>query len=334
MEISGTPVVLAPSILIAGGLGIPSFTISADGTLAYIAAQPAQIALVDRSGAIEPISQEPQAYHSPRFSPDGRRLAVDITTSGGRDIWVYDLEQETLTRITFDGNANDPVWTPDGRRVCYGSALGTGLRQPHCTNADGSGGSELLYESADEATAGVWLPDGDAVVLIPFNAARGYDLQLLTPGAATQPEALLATPFTEQFPAISPDGHWLAYVSDESGRPELYVRPLHERAGRVQISQGGATEVAWSRDGREIFYIEPAGTGPQLMVARVETSPQFQVLSRQPLFATDQFESAAPHANYDVHPDGQRFVVVQRAAASEVIIVKNFHLEVERAQSR
>ena len=336
MEISGTSVMMAPSILIAGGTGIPSFSISQDGTLAYIAAQPARVVLVDRAGGVTTLTDEPQAYHSPRFSPDGRKLAVDITSPGSRDVWVYELEQETLTRITFEGNANDPTWTPDGRRVCYGSTAGAeaGTRHPSCVNADGSGESELLYEGEDEATAGVWLPDGEAVVLIPFSSARGYDLQLLTLGSGAEPEPLIATPFTEEFPAISPDGHWLAYVSDESGRSELYARPLHQREGRVQISQNGASEVTWSRDGRELFYIEPAAAGPHLVAARVETSPRFRVLSREPLFATDQYETSAPHANYDVHPDGRRFAMVQRAAAPEVIVIKNFHLEVDRAQSR
>jgi serine/threonine-protein kinase len=334
MEISGTPVMMAPSILIAGGTGMPSFAISQDGTLAYIAALPARVVTVDRAGELTVITDEPQAYHSPRFSPDGRKLAVDITSPSGRDIWVYDLEQGTLTRVTFDGSANDPVWTPDGRRVCYGSTLLRGLRFPYCVNADGSGESELLYEGDDEATAGVWLPDGDAVVLIPFGSAQSYDLQLLRPGSGAEPEPLIDTPFTEEFPAISPDGTWLAYVSNESGRSELYARPLHRREGRVQVSQNGATEATWSSDGRELFYIEPATSGPRLMAARVETSPTFRVLSREPLFATDQYETASPHANYDVHPDGQRFLMIQRAAASEVVIIKNFHLEVDRANGR
>jgi serine/threonine-protein kinase len=333
-EISGTPVMMAESILIAGGTGMPSFSISQEGTLAYIAALPARVVMVDRTGDVTTITDETQAYHSPRLSPDGTKLAVDITSPSGRDVWVYDLEQGTLTRVTFDGTANDPVWTPDGRRVCYGSTQQTALRHPYCINADGSGEAELLHAGDDEATAGVWHPDGSSVVLIPFGTAQSYDLQLLTPGSGAEPDTIIATPFTEQHPALSPDGNWLAYVSDESGREELYARPLNSREGRVQVSQNGASESVWSRDGGELFYIEPSSSGPRLMAARVEMSPRFQVLSREPLFATDNFETAGPHANYDVHPDGQRFVMVQRAAASEVIIVKNFHLEVDRAQSR
>jgi serine/threonine-protein kinase len=333
LEISGTPVMMAPSILIAGGTGMPSFTLSDDGTLAYIGSLPARVVMVDRAGTPTTVTDEPQAYHSPRLSPDGRKLAVDITAPSGRDIWVYDLEQGTLTRVTFDGTANDPVWAPDGRRVCYGSTMESALRHPYCVNADGSGESELLYEGQHEATVGVWLPDGGAAVLIPFGTAQSYDLQLLTPGSG-EIETILATPFTEQYPALSPDGSWLAYVSNESGRAELYARPLQRREGRVQVSQNGASESVWSHDGRELFYIEPTVAGPRLMAARVETSPRFQVLSREPLFATDNYETAGPHANYDVHPDGRRFVMVQRAAASEVIVIKNFHIEVDRAQSR
>jgi serine/threonine-protein kinase len=329
MEITGEPVVLAQNVHIAGS--VPQFSISDNGTLAYVPARVAEMVLVSREGHVTPASDATRQFHSPRISPDGRRVVVDISDLGSRDVWVQDLEQGTLTRVSFEGDANDPVWMPDGRRVCYATAR-SGTRGVFCRDADGAGEADSIYVGDDEFTAGAWLPRGDSLVLISQSTETLYNLWLHGPGGG-EPRPVLTSPFSEDFPAVSPDGKWLAYVTDESGRMEIYVRSLSGDGGRVQVSRDGGQEPAWSRDGRELFYIETGGGGSRMMAAAVTTQPTFRVTSRAPLFDARDYERAAPHANYDVGPDG-RFVMVRRAAASEVVIVQNWHLDVEAAGER
>jgi serine/threonine-protein kinase len=329
MEITGDPVVVAQNVHIAGS--VPQFSISDDGTLAYVPARVAEMVLVTREGQATIASDATRQFHSPRISPDGRRVVVDISDLGSRDVWVQDLEQGTLTRVSFEGDANDPVWMPDGRRVCYATGK-SGTRGVFCRNADGAGEADSIYVGDDEFTAGVWLPSGDSLVLISQSTETLYNLWLHAPGGG-EPRPVLNSSFSENFPAVSPDGKWLAYVTDESGRMEIYVRSLSGGGGRVQVSRDGGQEPAWSRDGRDLFYLETGGGGSRMMAVAVTTEPQFRVRSRTPLFDARDYERAAPHANYDVGPDG-RFVMIRRAAASEVVIVQNWHLLVDAPDAR
>jgi len=320
---------VAQNVHIAGS--VPQFSISDNGTLAYVPARVAEMVLVSREGQVTTASDATRQFHSPRMSPDGRRVVVDISDLGSRDVWVQDLEQGTLTRVSFEGDANDPVWMPDGRRVCYASAR-SGTRGVFCRDADGAGEADSIYVGDDEFTAGAWLPQGDSLVLISQSTETLYNLWLLGPGDG-EPRPLLTSPFSENFPAISPDGRWLAYVTDESGRMEIYVRTLSGGGGRVQVSRDGGQEPSWSRDGRELFYIETGGGGSRMMAAAVTTQPTFRVTSRAPLFDARDYERAAPHANYDVGPNDQ-FVMIRRAAASEVVIVQNWHLLLDAPDER
>jgi serine/threonine-protein kinase len=317
MEITGEPTTLAQNVHIAGST--PQFAISDDGTLAYVPARITELMLVDRGGRATPVTDLTRQFHSPRVSADGGRVVVDISDQGSRDVWVLDLEQGTLSRVSFEGDANDPVWMPSGRRVCYASGR-SGTRGVYCRNIDGAGDADSIHVGDDEFTAGAWLPGSDSLVLISQNVENLYDLWLHAPGGgALRP--LLVSSFSEGFPAVSPDGKWLAYVSDESGRVEVYLRSLSDEGGRVQISRAGGQEPAWSHDGRELFYVETGGGGSRMIAAAVETQPRLRVVSRTPLFDASDYERAAPHANYDVHPDG-RFLMIRRAAASEVVIVQ------------
>ena len=329
MEITGEPVVLAQNVHIAGA--VPQFSISDNGMLAYVPARVAEMVLVSREGQVTTASEATRQFHSPRISPDGRRVVVDISDLGSRDVWVQDLEQGTLTRVSFEGDANDPVWMPDGRRVCYASAR-SGTRGVYCRDADGAGEADSIYVGDDEITAGAWLPRGDSLVLISQSTETLYNLWLHAPGGG-EPRPILNSRFSENFPAISPDGKWLAYVTDESGRMEIYVRSLSAGGGRVQVSRDGGQEPSWSRDGRELFYLETGGGGSRMMAVAVTTEPTFRVTSRTPLFDARDYERAAPHANYDVGPDDQ-FVMIRRAAASEVVIVQNWHLLVDGPDER
>jgi len=301
------------------------FAVSRTGALAYAADEPAHVGLVDRRGASTPLMATPSEFHHLRFAPDGRRLVMDIAQPSGRDVWVRDLAQGTLTRVTFEGDANDPVWTPDGRRVCYGSAR-AGVRGVWCRRAAGGADAESVYVGPHETTPGVFTPDGRQLVLIQATAT-GYQL-LLHPAAGGQPATLLSSPFELAWPAVSPDGRWLAYVSSESGRYQVYVRPMGAEGDRVQVSPDGGTEPVWSRDGRELYYV--TDQNGIMAVGVAAGASELRTLGRTLLFTLPDMQTASPHANYDVDAAG-RFAIVLRPAAGAVVVVLNWVRELERA---
>jgi serine/threonine-protein kinase len=327
LAITGSPVTLAQDVRISVG-GPAHLSISKKGSLVYVPESPFSLAVVDRQGTREVISDLRRRFHSPRVSPDGRYVAVDFSYQGSRDVWTLDLRQNTLSRLTFANDGHDPVWTPDGRRVAYASApagvIGVFLR-----NADGSGVSEQLFVGDTPLTAGAFTPDGNQVLTIPLGTDGSWDIGTLSNSQAPEPEALLVTPFNEGWPALSPNGKWLAYTSDESGQNEVYVRPYPGPGAKVLVSQNGGREPVWSRDGRELYYVGFEQQNSQLVALKVATDPEFRVLSRQALFDASEYEPADPHANYDVGPDG-RFVMVHQGRLSEMVLVLNWTEEVRR----
>jgi serine/threonine-protein kinase len=302
------------------------FAVSQKGTLAYATDEPAQIGMVDRRGVVTPLMATTNEYHHLRFSPNGRRLVMDIAQPTGRDVWVRDLDQGTLTRVSFEGDANDPVWTPDGRRVCYGTAR-TGIRGVWCRRAAGGTEAESLWVGTRETTPGVFTPDGKNVILI--EATGTGEALLFGPTGGGEPAKLLASPpFELAWPALSPDARWLAYVTNESGRYQVYVGPLQGDGDRVQVSTSSGTEPVWSRDGRELYYVTDENG---IMAVKVSTTPRFQVLDRTLLFTLPNMQVASPHANYDVDARG-RFAVVLRPAAGTVVVVLNWASELAREE--
>jgi hypothetical protein len=327
LAITGAPVTLAQGVRVSVG-GPAHFSISNTGSLVYVPEFPFSLTLVDREGAREVISDIQRRFHSPRVSPDGRYIAVDFGYQGSRDVWTLDLQQRTLTRLTFANDGHDPVWTPDGRRVAYASAP-SGVVGVFLQNADGSGVAESLYVGGADLTAGAFTLDGNQVITIPLGPDGSWDIGTLSMSGDAEPEALLATPFNEAWPTVSPDGLWLAYTSNESGQNEVYVRPYPGPGAKMLVSQNGGREPVWARDGRELYYVGFAQQGSQLVALGVETEPEFRVLSRTALFDASEYEPADPHANYDVGPDG-RFVMIHQGRLSEIVLVLNWTEEVRR----
>lgn len=324
LELTGRAVTVAEEV--SGGTAdqYPQFDVSDQGHLVYVPAQPRELVMVDRTGRTSPIIEETRFYHSPRFSPDGRRIAMDITDDSGRDIWVLDVADRTPLKVTFTGTANDPIWHPAGRSVTFGMAHGSS-RGIFSVPADGSDSPDSIFVGGDhDRTPGSWHPSGDRLVAIGVLPA-GWRLE--TVGLADSDSGFAplagARPL-HAFPAVSPDGRWLAYQSSESGRAEVFVRPLEGSEGRVLISREGGTEPVWSRSGQEIFYRHGGGTSDVLMAARVDAGPPFRVLERTELFSTGDVEAASPHANYDVHPDGERFVMVRLQGGTEIVYIQNW----------
>jgi serine/threonine-protein kinase len=302
---------------------------AANGVLVYGDAPHLRLVEVDRSGRPAEILSVPREWHHPRYSPDGSRVVVDFRdpTDGTRDVWLYDLAAGTLARITQLGDAHDPMWLPNGTELSFFS-----LSHPEgpllVTAADGSGSVRpLLWEGGagrhTMTDPGTWLPDGSAYI----GGATGEDDQTdlwLIPATGGEPQRLTSSPATEVSPAISGDGRWLAYQSDETGRDEVYVRSLDASGGRLQISNEGGTEPVWAPDGEAVYYLEPADEGVRLVEAQIGREPRPAVLERITVVANLSSQQADNHTNYDIHPSGDRFIIAERAVQESVVAIFNW----------
>ena len=292
--------------------GAAHFSVADTGALVYIPGEGSgeqfELVWVDRTGQIEPVGAESRDYGWARVSPDGTRLAVDIVSPDGNfDIWVSDLARGTLTRLTFD-EARDasPLWSPDGSRVVFLSTR-EGEGGLFWKAADGTGEVERLLESTIFVYPYGWTADGRVVV-----ERRGNIGVVTTEGDGTL-ELLLDSEFFEGNPAISPDGRWIAYRSDESGRSEIYVQPFPDLDGKWQVSVEGGREPVWAPDGRELFFITAQG---QFWATPVETEPTFRPLTPEALFDLAPFDDPRGRS-WDMAPDGARFIF-QRTLGAQV----------------
>jgi serine/threonine-protein kinase len=300
-------------------------SLSALGTLAYLKGRAQFQPVLARAGnaAPDPIIREPGTYSTPRYSPDGQRVAMTVFATAGSDIWIYDIPRNTFTRLTTDGTAVRPEWSPDGRYVIFVSAADAkpGIRrQP----ADGSGPAELLYQPEQEPFEALVSPDNQWLVYRTAPGAK-YPRDILavrlTGERVVTPLATGLT--TESLPRLSPDGKWLAYQSNEGSRFEIYVRPFPRNGARVQVSDVGGTEPIWGRDGRSLYYRGPLG---EVVRVDVTTGASFSIGARNTMLTGDYLTDSS-HPNWDVAPDG-RFLLLKRAGAeSQTIVVHNWARE-------
>ncbi|MGK2935554.1 MAG: protein kinase domain-containing protein [Gemmatimonadaceae bacterium] len=326
-EPAGAPVTLAQQVRLSVG-GPPQFAVSQSGAIVYVPQMPFDLMLVDRTGRAEPAADVQRRFHSPRISPDGSRIAVDFTMQGSRDVWTLDLRDRTLTRLTFDNDGHDPVWDLTGRRIGYATAR-SGIIGMFLRNADGSGKSDSVHVGTTAQTIGAFLPSAQRILSIVTGEAGSFDLAFTPLSGNRKEQVFLGTDFNEGYPAVSPDGRWLAYVSDESGQNEVYVRPLEGEGAKILVSQNGGSEPVWARNGRELYYRGFGMQGTPLVAVTLQTTPSFRVVARNELFDVSAYESAIPHANYDVGPDG-RFAMVHQGNLSEMVIIQNWTEEVRR----
>jgi len=309
---------------------LAQYDFSSTGSLVYVpgSIQTAQFKLVwvDRKGAEQALPAPAHNYVLPRVSPDGKHVAAGIEEADSQ-IWMYDLSRDTLTRLTFEGTANiDPVWTPDGKRIAF---KGSGSRlfwQP----ADGSGAAEVLTsnELSGNNVPGSWTPDGQVLAFMEINPGTGYDLYTL-PLKDRKPQPFIRTPSLETAPRFSPDGHFIAYASDESGRIEIYVRPYPGPGGKWQISTEGGGEPVWNPKGRELFY----RAGNKMMAVDVATEGVFSAGKPKVLFEGTYVPTPRSFPDYDVSPDGQRFLMLkaaEQATPAQINVVLNWFEELKQ----
>jgi serine/threonine-protein kinase len=262
--------------------------------------------LVDRAGEGAPIAGDPGAFQHPRISPDGRHFAVDVTWRGRSDIYVYDLERGRRRRLTREGFNIDPLWTPDGKRIVFRSRRSDSSAQDiYWIPADGSGSAEMLLPDAD-MVPGSWAPGG-VVPLTSIAAGNRRNLWILDLDSGDAPEPLLTSSHNEAWGAVSPDGHSLAYVSDESGTDEIWVRPFRGEGAAEQVSVDGGIEPVWSPDGTELFYRQ----GDRFLAVDIESEPALRSGAPRELFRGRYDLSPNGHQHYDIAPDGQHFAVIR-----------------------
>jgi serine/threonine-protein kinase len=312
----GSPIQVGDSVAVAPSAWESPVALSPSGSLFYQrGGAVGQFVTVDLHGVARPLLDEAGVFLHPRLSPDGRRLAYEVQGGAGSDIWVADLARHTRERLTHEGFNNRPEWSPDGSRVLY-----TSSRAPDNSlwwqPADGSADATLLYHGAKPIREGVFTPDGRAVIFRWDTQDRNRDILSLQLGGDLKPQPLVATVDDEKEPRVSPDSKWLAYMSNENGREEVYVRALSGTSERILVSDGGGTEPLWSRDSRTLYYRQ----GPRLYAVPVTGTPTLAVGARALAFA-GPFATDEYHPDYDVTPDGKGFVMILPAAGDRQLLV-------------
>jgi Tol biopolymer transport system component len=297
---------------------------------------------VDRTGKTEPVDPgwPSAAFDFPALSPDEQRLALSITgRDGNEQVWVKELPDNALNRLTADeGRSRRPVWSLDGRSVAYITNDG-GRTHARRTAADGStvGGFEVLLEREAPVHEVVFTPDGQGLVFREGNSDAGEaDLGYLDLSRGTVEEGLLASEFNERQVALSPDGQWLAYTSNHTGRDEVYVRPFPSvSSGLWPVSNTGGREPAWAHNGRELLYRDGDGW---MVAATYSAGSVFAVENRERLFDSRPFLSSTSYRRWDVSRSDDRFVMVLRAvsnyesdeaAGPRLIQIQNFFTELK-----
>ncbi len=317
MKLNGSPIQILDGVS-------SQFTVSETGSIVY-GINPAiknTLVWVDREGQVSPIKEVPGSYSTPRLSPDGRHLAFDWAG----DIWILDLERSTRTRLTAEGRNYRPIWTPDGFRITFATSRSRSI-DIYWKLADGSGEAmPLLARDPYPQIPLSWSLDGKHLLFREIHPESGGDIWVLSRTPDHSISSVIATKFLEGRAAFSPDGDWLVYVSNESGRSEVYVQPFPGPGKRWQISPEGGSFPVWSADGTELFYRQPDGW---IMSVVVETEPVFVAKDPQRLFE-GRFTGS-----FDVTADGQRFVMAQSvedlgALVTELRVVLNWFEELKR----
>jgi Tol biopolymer transport system component len=313
LEAKGAPITLLEGVGQARS-GQPLISYSDVGSIVYVpsSAEGESNALVwvDFAGNELPAGAAGRPWAQPRLSPDGHRVVTSLRSTT-EDLWLIDLDRGTSSRLTTESNTSFPVWAPDGRRLAFAAAK-RGSYGIYWRPVDGSAPDEQLIAGDWPHYPFSWSPDGKLLAFVSVNPKSLQDIRVLNVDRRGSSQAFLETPFREGGPVFSPDGKWIAYVSDESGRFETYVRPYPGPGEKWPISNGGGSEPVWRRDGRQLFY----RAGDTVMVVDVQTSPTFAASKARRLFERAYERSIALWANYDTSPDNRRLLMVRRESAS------------------
>ena len=347
LEITGPVVPVLENVSASPEAGGAQFAFSQNGTLVYLPKQnagsvEAPIHWMTRDGTTTPLRTTPANWSNLVFSPDGRRLAMQIFDGRQGDVWVYDWARDAASRLTFDPTDNQsPVWTPDGRRIVFTSrrADKTTLNM-YWLRVDGGGDVQRLTESKNPQQPSSWHPSGTFLAFYELNLRTGDDLMILPMEGdeasgwhSGTPMVFLNSPASEIEPMFSPDGRWIAYMSNESGRYEVHVRPFPGPGGQRQISTGGGASPRWSRTRHELFYGSPDG---HIMVTPYTVDGDSFRAEKSRLWSDARYVTRSRRRSFDLHPDGDRFALAKAvdtptaATHDHVTFILNFFDELRR----
>ena len=340
LTVTSAPVAVLDGVETSFAWLLPKVVVSASGAMAYLPGQAGAdgiIVQVDRTGHEEPVLTKPGSYAGPRFSPDGRRIALVMPDAkSSQQIWIHDRASVTTRQLTFDGANVRPTWSPDGNRVAF-SGTRANKWNTWWIPADGSGLAQGASEGRDVvgASAVSWTRDGKWIIVDGSpddrKGAGGEDVFAIpTSGTPRTIQPVVASPFNEQSGEVSPDGKWIAYASDDAGKYQVYIQPFMAPGGRTLISAGRASEAVWLSN-TELAYID--NEADSLTLARLEFGPTVKV-TRTALFDTRNYLKGSQSVrNFDVSPDGKSFMFVKPRAGKAVadpVIVLNWTEEVKR----
>jgi eukaryotic-like serine/threonine-protein kinase len=332
---TGPPVALIEGVMhgVNAGNGndeteVGQFAISKSGTLVYalggiVPNRQSTLMWVDRHGVAQPLpGASGRAFHNPRVSPDGRRIAVAIRRDGSRDtdLWLYDVERASTTRLTLDGGSY-PLWSPDGTRVVYATGQNRAANL-YMLNADGSGKPERLTTSDVPQTPASWSAGANAIAFMQRPTPDSFGIYVMAmdgPPAARKPSLFLESRVALTFPEFSPDGRWIAYVSTESGRSEVYVQPYPGPGAKVQVSTAFGSEPVWTSQGRELLFRSATQTVMPTFSAAIDSASPLHIGIPRLLFEAKngEYDRTIPVRAWDVTPDGRRLLLVRNDATTD-----------------
>jgi len=309
---AGEPVALVDSVLTVPSTGAAQYDVSENGTLAYVVGaewRPRRIVAWLRGGRETRLASDVRPFSAPRISPDGRWIAVMVEDAND-DLWIYDAGTGTGRRLTFEAGSHiAPVWSPEGSMLAYSSNV-AGHYNVYVRAADGSGVARRIAPSDDIQFASGWTRDGQSLAFTASSIASGFDVWIADAGGG-RPSAFLSSPFNEYGAVFSPDGRWVAYVSDETGREEVYLRSYPDGGNQVQVSSGGGTNPLWGPGAGRLHY-RRGGDLLAVTVADGRIVPSSEQLVAAGIVGPG---TVTPVPGFDLHPRGGVLLVQEDRAA-------------------
>jgi serine/threonine-protein kinase len=325
LEITGKPVRVLDGLMMDTSTGAAHFAFSNNGTLAYVPGRAWDgqkgLSRVDLEEPTEPVTVGRFPLSGTfRLSPDGRRLALTLAHDDEEHLWIHDIASNHSSKLTNDGRNRDPIWSPDGTTIVYRSSRGEadGL---FSTLADGSESPQQIATTGEEPVPGSWSPDGKMLAYWSLGSETGLDIWMLDWESQEEPVTFRQTEFNERYPAFSPDGVWLAFVSDETGNDEVYVAAVAKPDELTRISREGGHSPRWSPDGGRIFY----RVADELVSVSFQTAPEFAVGEPQVLL------SVPSEVAFDLSPDARYALIAEsEEKPRQAHVILNWFEELER----